>query len=299
MIRFDWIEKWADYSPSKIAVKEYETNRTLTYAELNRVANFLATKFSHELDIQPKDRIVVLAENSIEHIVLFSICQKIGTILVPLNYRLAQRELDYQIQNSDPSIIIIEEKFEEKIKGLESIKKVKKIISLKELSRIIEEEKSFEHKVSVKVYINEDDPIFILYTSGTTGLPKGALYTHRMLVWNSFNTSMRLDLTSEDRSVSCTPMFHTGGWNVIPTPFLHRGAYVCLMKKFDPDIILQLLEKEKATMFMAVPTMLSMMAQSQYFEKTNLSSVKFFIIGGEPMPLPLIELWHRKGVPIR
>ena len=226
MIRFDWIEKWADYSPSKIAVKEYETNRTLTYAELNRVANFLATKFSHELDIQPKDRIVVLAENSIEHIVLFSICQKIGTILVPLNYRLAQRELDYQIQNSDPSIIIIEEKFEEKIKGLESIKKVKKIISLKELSRIIEEEKSFEHKVSVKVYINEDDPIFILYTSGTTGLPKGALYTHRMLVWNSFNTSMRLDLTSEDRSVSCTPMFHTGGWNVIPTPFLHRGAYV-------------------------------------------------------------------------
>ena len=71
------------------------------------------------------------------------------------------------------------------------------------------------------------------------------------------------------------------------------------MKKFDPDIILQLLEKEKATMFMAVPTMLSMMAQSQYFEKTNLSSVKFFIIGGEPMPLPLIELWHRKGVPIR
>lgn len=299
MIRFDWIEKWADYSPNKIAVKEYETNRTLTYAELNRVANFLAAKFIHELGIQPKDRIVVIAENSIEHIVLFSVCQKIGTILVPLNYRLAQRELDYQIQNSDPSIIIIEEKFEEKIKGLESIKKVKKIISLKELSRIIEEEKSFEHKVSVKVYLNEDDPIFILYTSGTTGLPKGALYTHRMLVWNSFNTSMRLDLTSEDLSVSCTPMFHTGGWNVIPTPFLHRGAYVCLMKKFDPDIILQLLEKEKATMFMAVPTMLSMMAQSQYFEKTNLSSVKFFIIGGEPMPLPLIELWHRKGVPIR
>jgi fatty-acyl-CoA synthase len=94
-------------------------------------------------------------------------------------------------------------------------------------------------------------------------------------------------------------MFHTGGWNVIPTPFLHHGAYVCLMKKFDPAIVLKLLEEEKATMFMAVPTMLSMMAQSPDFDKVDLSSVKYFIIGGEPMPLPLIEVWHKKGVPIR
>jgi len=110
---------------------------------------------------------------------------------------------------------------------------------------------------------------------------------------------MRLDITSDDRSVSCTPMFHTGGWNVIPTSFLHRGAYICITKKFDADIVLKLLEKEKATMFMAVPTMIEMMAKSSEFEKVDLTAMKYFIIGGEPLPLPLIEKWHKKGIPIR
>ena len=85
----------------------------------------------------------------------------------------------------------------------------------------------------------------ILYTSGTTGTPKGALITHRMLLWNAINTSLRLDLNSQDHSLSFAPFFHTGGWNVLFTPFLHNGASHTLLDGFDPDLILDLIADEK------------------------------------------------------
>ncbi|MEJ5304850.1 MAG: long-chain fatty acid--CoA ligase [Ignavibacteria bacterium] len=299
MIPYDWTSKWAVYYPEKIAIKEFETGRTLTYRQLNNIANYLSNYFLNELELKTGDRIVILAENSLEHIVLFSVAQKTGLILVPLNYRLASREIDYQLNDSKPQLIIYEEKYFNSISELKSFQVIRNKIDFNSFISLIEKEKNHEHLFKSIENFDENHPLFILYTSGTTGVPKGALYTHKMLFWNSINTALRLDITSNDRSVSCTPMFHTGGWNVIPTPFLHHGAYVCLMKKFDPEIVLKLLEEEKATMFMAVPTMLSMMAQSSYFEKVDLSSVKYFIIGGEPMPLPLIEIWHKKGVPIR
>jgi len=299
MIPYDWISKWAIYYPDKIAIKEYETGRTLSYKQLNNVANYLSNYFLNELKLKTGDRVVILAENSLEHIVLFSVAQKTGLILVPLNYRLAPRELDYQLNDSEPQLIITEKKYLENVSGLKSFQIISNKLNLDDLIDIVENEKDKNHFFDSIEDFDENHPVFILYTSGTTGLPKGALYTHKMLFWNSINTALRLDITSNDRSISCTPMFHTGGWNVIPTPFLHHGAYVCLMKKFDPAIVLKLLEEEKATMFMAVPTMLSMMAQSPDFDKVDLSSVKYFIIGGEPMPLPLIEVWHKKGVPIR
>ena len=84
------------------------------------------------------------------------------------------------------------------------------------------------------VQVEEDDPVFILYTSGTTGFPKGALYSYKMLFWNSINTAMSLLINTESRTVNCMPPFHTGGWNVLTTPFVHHGGYVCMMKKFDP-----------------------------------------------------------------
>ena len=299
MIPYDWISKWAIYYPDKIAIKEYETGRTLSYKQLNNVANYLSNYFLNELKLKTGDRVVILAENSLEHIVLFSVAQKTGLILVPLNYRLAPRELDYQLNDSEPQLIITERKYLENVSALKSFQIISNKLNLDVLIDIVENEKDKNHFFDSIEDFDENHPVFILYTSGTTGLPKGALYTHKMLFWNSINTALRLDITSNDRSISCTPMFHTGGWNVIPTPFLHHGAYVCLMKKFDPAIVLKLLEEEKATMFMAVPTMLSMMAQSPDFDKVDLSSVKYFIIGGEPMPLPLIEVWHEKGVPIR
>ncbi len=110
---------------------------------------------------------------------------------------------------------------------------------------------------------------------------------------------MSLILNTESRTINIMPPFHTGGWNVFTTPFFHHGAYMVLMKKFEPEALLSLLQSERATLFMGVPTMLKMIAELPGFEAADFSSLHYIIVGGESMPIPLIERWHAKGVPIR
>jgi fatty-acyl-CoA synthase len=120
-----------------------------------------------------------------------------------------------------------------------------------------------------------------------------------MLHWNSLNTTLRLNVQSNDAAVIFLPLFHTGGWNVLSTPFFHRGAKVILTKKFDGDQILSLTERFNCTLIFGVPTTMDMMARSQKFQTALLNSVRYAIVGGEPMPLDLIDTWHSKGVPVR
>ena len=296
----DWIARWALYSPNKPAVKEYETGRSLTYEVLNRLSNRLARHFTAEYGLKKGDRIALLAENSLEYFVLFGVAQKTGCILVPMNYRLAAPEIDYLIQNSEPLLLISESKFSETLENSANMALVPHRLTWEALSAFCDESAPNEHDTEFNLTpVDEDDPIFILYTSGTTGFPKGALYTHKMLFWNSINTAMSLIVNSESRTVNVMPPFHTGGWNVLTTPFLHHGGYSVLMRKFDPEIVLQLLQEEKLSLFMAVPTMLKMMAESPGFEAAEFPHLHYFIVGGEAMPIPLIERWHSKKVPIR
>jgi fatty-acyl-CoA synthase len=300
MYQFDWTAKWARYQPQKEAVKAYTNGQTFTYDELNRLGNRLAHYFLNTLGLQKGDRIAVLAETSLEYILLFVAAQKTGLILVPLNYRLANQEIDYLLGNARPALVIAEERFWTNMRQCAIVDKIAHQWSIELLA-------DYCDKTTIKpedsrnpvIEIAEDDPVFILYTSGTTGFPKGALYTHKMLFWNSINTSLSLLVNTESRTVNCMPPFHTGGWNVLTTPFLHHGGYTCLLKKFEPDTVLKLLAEEKATVFMGVPTMLKMMADEPAFETTDFSHLHYIIVGGEPMPIPLIERWQAKDVPIR
>ncbi|WP_303312263.1 long-chain fatty acid--CoA ligase [Hymenobacter sp. BT730] len=296
----DWVAKWALYSPHKLALNELDTGRTRTYAELNQAANHLATELTQRHRLRPGDRVMVIAEHCLEYVTLFVAAQKTGLVLVPVNYRLAGAEIDYLLQNCEPALLIYEEQFEEKASQLPSLLTVPQVWPLQEVRAICEQGLALPHvPLFVGLEPDEDDPVFILYTSGTTGFPKGALYTHRMLLWNSLNTTMSLEITPQDTTINCMPPFHTGGWNVLVTPFLHRGATVGLLKKFQPERILQLLEQERADIFMGVPTMLKMMLESPAFAAADLSSLRYFIVGGEALPLDVIRTWDRKGIKIR
>ncbi|MFN7120295.1 MAG: class I adenylate-forming enzyme family protein [Saprospiraceae bacterium] len=296
----DWAAKWALYSPDKIALKEYETQRTLTYQELNRLGNRLANYLVAHYQIQTGDRVAVLAEYCLEYLILFVAAQKLGFILVPLNYRLSSAEIDYLLHDSEPTLIICENKFQSLLNNASNYPKIKYNWAIELLSELCNKALHYPEDQSFNtILVEEDHPIFILYTSGTTGFPKGALYTHKMLFWNSINTAMSLIVNSESRTVNCMPPFHTGGWNVLMTPFLHHGAYTCFLKKFDAATILQLLQKEEVTLFMGVPTMLKMIADLPDFAAAQFPNLLYIIVGGEPMPIPLIEKWHEKNVPIR
>jgi fatty-acyl-CoA synthase len=120
-----------------------------------------------------------------------------------------------------------------------------------------------------------------------------------MTFWNSINTAMSLVINSNTHTVNVMPPFHTGGWNVLLAPILHHGGYVCMVKKFDPYLVNELMSSESVTVFMGVPTMLHMMAQQENFTHSNFDTLLYIIVGGEPMPIPLIEQYDVLGVAIR
>ena len=288
----DWIGKWAIYSPNKIAVKEHETRRKLTYAELNNAGGHLATYLKEELKLSKGDRVAVLAEHCLEYVGLFSAAQKSGIVIVPLNYRLSSVELEYIIKDAEPAIIFYEEQFAELIPEKSEgftfpIERLTENWNINEISH-------FEN-----LPLTDDDCIFLLYTSGTTGFPKGVKYTHKMLFWNSINTSISLIINTETNTVNVMPPFHTGGWNVLVNPVLHHGGYVCLCRKFDAATVNDLIFTEKVSVFMGVPTMLHMMSLEKNFGVQNFESLKYIIVGGEAMPIPLIETYANIDVAIR
>ncbi len=300
MNKFDWFSKWAIYKSDSTAFNVYETNKDYSFAEVNKFSNYLSEHFFSKYGLGFDDRVAVIAENCIEYIILFGVAQKLGITLIPLNYRLASKELDFIIGNCEPSMIIYEKQFEDKIIDTDSFGKIKIQLGLAEITKLIE---NYELKQNIENYYNnqitEDSPIFILYTSGTTAFPKGALYTHKMMFWNSLNTELRLNITSDDISINCAPPFHTGGWNVLLTTFIHHGAKTIILRNFDADIILKLIDEENITIWWAVPTMLKMLSESNLFETTKMEQLRYLIVGGEALSLEVINTWHNKGVPIR
>ncbi len=297
MNHFDWIEKWAKYTPCRMILREHRIGMEWTYFDFNNRANSLANYFIDELKLKKGDRVGVFSKNRAEYVLLFSACIKSGTILVPLNFRLTPRELDVLIHDAEPQLFIYESEYQKEIEKLETLSKISIKKKMEEIAEFLNRPTTSNQQPSI--IHDQEDSVMILYTAGTTGLPKGAIINHRTLFWNSINTALRLDLTTEDHTQSYAPFFHTSGWNVLLTPFIHHGASHTILTKFDADLILQLMEKERTTILFGVPTMLQMMADSPLFHKVDLSSVRYAIVGGSPMPIPLINIWHKKNIFIR
>lgn len=294
----DWLSKWAKYTPDRMFLREHQRDMQWSYSDFNARTTSLAVYLVNQYKIRKGDRVAIYSKNKSEHVILFLACIKIGALLVPLNFRLMPRELDILISDAEPKLFFYDEEFSDHITKLSSLSKAEVVNPLTEITKFLLEQNISSKFEPGEIY-TQDDPVMILYTAGTTGLSKGVIITHKMLFWNSINTGLRLDLHSSDHTQSFAPFFHTGGWNVLFTPFLHHGASHTLLTQFDADLILQLMEKEKATILFGVPTMLQMMADSPYFDKVDLSSVRYAIVGGAPMPIPLINTWHSKGVFIR
>ncbi|MCS6904627.1 MAG: o-succinylbenzoate--CoA ligase [Bacteroidia bacterium] len=296
-MQLDWLEKWTFYSPHKVAVADWDTQKKYTYQMLNRLAKQAAALLINEYHVLPQDRVALIAENSVEHFILMSAAQKIGFILAPLNYRLSVSELQEILHEVEPKLLIIEQKFF-------SVAFQSFSYAITTLENFQEQVNSYSGALPERYLLQPSEenmslPLFLLYTTGSTGKPKGVIYTHKMAFWNSINTALRLDLTSQDSTFNVMPLFHTGGWNVFCMPFLHHGASFWIARKFLPQATLTCLAQEKCTLFMGVPTMLQMMAQAPNFEEVDLSSVRYFLAGGEPCPIPLIDTWAKKGIPIR
>lgn len=294
MDRLDWTAKWADYTPSKIALTSYDANRSYTYSDLHVYANRLIEKFI-ALHLEEGDRIAVLADHGLEYMVLFVACQRMGLVIVPLNYRQSVNEISKLVSDCTPSLFIYNNNHKDKAEQL-PIQNLK-VASFEILAEYYQ---NIEIPIFKDFQIKEDNPLFIFYTSGTTGTPKGVIYTNKMLFWNSLNTSMQLGITFRDSTINTLPPYHTSGWNVFVTPLLHKGAHIGMLEKFDAEKILCLLELNKTTLFMALPTMLLMMQKTLVFKDVNLKKLRYIISGGEKVPSELVSLWKsEKNISVR
>lgn len=299
MIDFDWLKKWNMYSPQSIALMDGETGRQWTYQQLFYQSQKMAAALVQTYQVQKGDRVAVLATNELEHLSLFFACQRIGAILVPINFRLTLREVHHILSDCAPKCFFFEAEYQGLAKEIQKsipLLKTKLFTGGNSLAQIATQ---IILQEEIPFLGTEDDGCMIIYTSGTTGAPKGALISNKMLFWNSLNTTLRLNINQSDATVTFLPFFHTGGWNVLTTPFLHRGAKIILIKKFDADLILKLSEKENCSLLFGVPTTMEMLSSSPLFGNIDLKSIRYAIVGGEPMPISLIEKWHDKGIPIR
>ncbi len=289
LIELDWLKKWDQYSPEAIAIQDGDTDRKFNYREFFRAAQRGAAFLAEKFQVRSGDRVAVLSTNELEYVFLFFALQRLGATLVPINFRLTLREIDHIVSDCEPRLVVYQQEYSELVHHL-AFQTEKSLLSEIDFN-FSGQQADFKSQPATAA--------MIIYTSGTTGAPKGAIISHEMIFWNSVNTTWRLNLSQDDCTVIFLPFFHTGGWNVLTTPFLHRGAKVVFLKKFDGEQILELSEKEKATLLFGVPTTMDMMARSPGFEKRNLSKIRYAIVGGEPMPLELIRSWHRKGISIR
>lgn len=305
-MELDWLKKWNQYAPHSVAIKDGETGREYTYQNAYELSMRGANVLEKKYQIQRNDRVAILSTNEVEYYFLFFALQRLGAIMVPVNFRLTQREVEHIVTDCSPKLVIYQEAYEAAVKNL-PMKTSSGDLQTCTLSAITRElgsqgatSSSYMEGIPRKDFVSDpEDAAMILYTSGTTGAPKGALISFKMLFWNSINTTLRLNISQKDCTIIFLPFFHTGGWNVLTNPFVHRGAKIVLLKKFDADQILNLAAKEKATILFGVPTTMDMMARSAIFKDIDISNLRYAIVGGEPMPIDLIHTWHRKGIPIR
>lgn len=292
----NWAEKRAILSPKKIAIIDNTTKSSYTFLELNlranMVANFLLSK-----GIKQGDRIGVFSKNRIEIVDLFNATAKIGAILVPFNVRLSTLEVNYLLKLTKPKLVIHDQTLDAKILDIKHELPELLFFSFeeKENNNFTNLVKKFDKQFQRKVKVSFDDPHLILFTGGTTGLPKGAVLSHRLIFWNSVNTITSWELHPDDVQPLVFPLYHTGGWNVLLVPFYHIGATTILMGDFDPDETLKVIEKNKCTIVVAVPTIYQMMSESSIYQKTNFDSVRIFISGGGACPIAIMEKYWKRN----
>jgi len=304
----DYLGRREIYSPDKLAIVDTgkDPEWRLNYREMNARANRLANWLHDVAGVDKGDRVAILARDGVEHVDTFCACGKLGAIHTALNWRLHWRELQSIVDNTTPKVLIYSEDFKANVAELEeAIRDTPQAIGhyLHIEGDGIPGSQQFEDSMRSAPAtpvtcetLEKEDTAALIFTGGTTGLPKAAMVSHRMIAWNTLNTVIH-DVTHHDVYLNVFPMFHTGGLFVYTLPQIIFGGTTILLRQFDPAKVLTLLERERVTIFGGVPAMYQMMTQAENWEEANLSSLRFCTSGGAPLPVPLVQKYVReKGI---
>jgi fatty-acyl-CoA synthase len=278
MIAGDLLGERARLTPGKIALVEVRSGRRFPFAELDRRANALARWWT-ERGLRKGDRVGILSENRVEYGDAFFAAGKSGIVLVPLSTRLTQDELAAQIEDAGLRLVM----------HSRNLPTPGQSVTLEEIP--------FETSAGfTPIHCDPEDLWCLLYTSGTTGRPKGVMLPHRMVIWNAYNTVLSWQLREDDIAPVFTPMYHAGGLAVFLTPLVAIGGTVILHERFDAAEVWRVIERERATLVFGVPTTFKMMQEAPEFSTARVASVRWCISGGAPLPRYLINRYQERGL---
>jgi fatty-acyl-CoA synthase len=311
----DYLGRREIYSPDKLAIIDAgkEPELRLTYRQWNRRVNRFANWLKNEADIGYRDRVAILARDGIEHLDLIYACGKLGAIHTALNWRLHWRELARLIEDTTPRVLLYSDDFKDVVAQVEAETRntqhaIRHYLHLEGdgiPSTGSGQAPSLDYESTIAASpdspvtyepLDKEDIACLLFTGGTTGLPKGAMISHRQINWNVLNTVIH-DLTHDDTYLCVFPLFHAGGLFAYMSSQVVFGNTSVLTRQFDPQQVLELIEREGVTVFGAVPTMYQMLTQAPNWNEADLSSLRFCTSGGAPLPVPLVQKYGReKGV---
>jgi len=288
-------------TPHRVAIDD--RGCTLLYSELERRASALAAGF-RAAGYGIGDRIASLTGNSSDHVVAFFACAKAGLVLVPLSWRLSPRELAAQLELAEPQLLLVEGELDALAAAACALlphRPRTAALGPGGVERSVPPPTRIRPAASADAgaarrEVHDDDALLMIFTSGTEGASKAAVLTHANCFWNNLSLSRTLDMGSNDVVLAVLPQFHVGGWNIQPLLAWWVGATVVLERGFDPGRVLQLIAERGVTMLMGVPTQYLMLAEHPDFAHAELGSLRHAVVGGAPMPAPLLRIWHRRGV---
>ena len=295
----DWIGHNADNQPDNIALIELPSGRTQTYGQMHdrvgRVAAWLQS-----LGVREGDRVGVLAPNSSDTMDILFATWRLGAVHLALNFRLTAGELDYIIGNAEPDVLIYDRELQDTVDAL-----TVSITHVVETSGV-GEESAFEAAIADQAPINKmvelipDDQCMLMYSSGTTGLPKGVIITHGMMLFAQYNLAS-MHCSQDMVSLAVMPLFHIGGLQVFTCPALFSGGTAVITRSFDPGETLDVMSDPdiRVTHFLGVPAIFNALRDHPKNRGADFSSLKVCLAGAETVPEALVNWWYKRGVVIQ
>ena len=227
---------------------------------------------------------------------MFFACARLGAIYLPLNWRLALPELDHVLGHAEPKVLITDSPHRESAVRLVNGRSGCTLI---DHANVVPVSEDSDTTLAESNFGGDPDvPLLLVYTSGTTGQPKGAVLTQNALLFNALNSVHMHELTPSDNILTVLPMFHVGGMNIHTTPGFYIGATISIHPRFDPAATLAAIENDRPSLLVLVPATIAALIQQPNWQTTDLTSLRIVTTGSSIVPRSLIEAWHDRGIPV-
>jgi len=295
----DLIARNASFTPDKTALRF--DGATLTYAQFNARIETTARALKAECGVSRGDRVAILSLNRPDYLVLLYACARLGAMLVPLNFRLAVPEQTFILSDAAVKALFVERAFADVIAPLRAQLPEAKVAGLDFTPDDgLAFDALLEHADGDgrNPHVDLSTPLLIVYTSGTTGRPKGAVLRQEALLWNGVMSQHMHGLTSDDHVLTVLPFFHVGGLNIQTTPALHHGATVTIHARFAPDTTLAAIAQDRPTLTVLVPATILAVTSHPAWATADLSSLKAISTGSQIVPQELIDRITTRGIPV-